>query len=75
MIRLKGDKWAHNVRLTVQYCASVIIIGLIAAGAMLLIRLVGEQRLQKFLNLLFQYKRKHKSDKLTTESFVPDNRS
>jgi hypothetical protein len=75
MIRLKGDKWAHSVRLTVQYCASVIIIGLIAAGAMITIRLVGEQRLQKFLNLMFQSKRKHKSDKLTTERFVPHNQS
>ena len=70
---MKGDKWAHEVRLTVQFCASVIIIGLIAAGAMLIIRLVGEQRVQKFLNLLFQFKRKHKSDKLTTKRFVPDN--
>jgi hypothetical protein len=73
MIRLKSDKWVHHVRITLQYCASVIIIGLIAAGAMLMIRLVGEQRLQKFLNFMFQFKRKHKSDKLRTERFVPDN--
>ena len=72
---MKGDKWAHDKRLTIKSCASVIIIGVIAAAAMLIIRLVGEQRLQRFLDMIFQFKRKKKPEKVTTEIFVPDNKS
>lgn len=75
LILLKGDKWAHDKRLTIKSCAGVIFIGMLVAGAMLIIRLAGEQRVQKFLDVIFQFKRKEKAEKLTTERCVPDNQS
>ncbi len=72
---MKGNNWVHDMRLTIKSCASVIIIGVIAAAAMLIIRLVGEQKLQNLLNMTFQFKRKKKAEKMSTKRFVPEKQS
>ena len=65
--------WSRDSRNTIKSCASVVIIGTTMAAAMLIIRLVGEQRLQRFLNRIINLKIKTKADKLTGESLVSDN--
>lgn len=68
-----GKIWSRDMRHTLKSCAGVLFIGATVAGAMLIIRLVGEQRLQHVLNFLF--KRRSKVEKLNSEAFVPDNRT
>jgi hypothetical protein len=58
---------------TFKSCASVFLIAAAIAGIFLIIRLVGERRLQNFLNLLLSFKRKEPDMDLVSESFVPEN--
>ena len=58
---------------TFKSCAGVLLIATALAGSLLIIRLVGEGRLQGFLNLLFSFKRKEPELDLASESFVPEN--
>ena len=63
--------WCH----TVKSCIGIIMIGALAALAMLLIRLVGENRLQHGLNRLIHLRRKSNKDNLSPDHMVPENRS
>lgn len=65
--------WSRDRRHTIKSCAGVVIIGTTMAAAMVIIRLVGERRLQRFLNRIMNLKIKTKADKLTGESLVSDN--
>ena len=67
--------WSRDRRQTIKSCAGVLIIGTTVAVAMLVIRLVGEQRLQRFLIRLMNFKRKSEAEKMTANSLVPDNQS
>lgn len=70
-----GKKWARDKRLTIKSCAAVVVIGVTVAGAMLIIRIVGERRLQRFINKLFQLKPKVKPEDMPTDVFMPDNQT
>ncbi len=67
--------WSRDMRHTIKSCAGVILIGAMAAGAMLIIRLVGERRLQRFLGIFFYLRRRPKADKLTNKAVVPDSQT
>jgi hypothetical protein len=53
----------------------VALLGTVAAALFLIIRLVGEKRLERFLNFVFRFRRKETKPGLTAEIFVADNRS
>ncbi len=59
--------WPQDRRHTVKSCAGVVLIGATVAGGLLIIRLVGERRFQRFLNMLL-FKRKEEDAELTTEA-------
>jgi hypothetical protein len=65
--------WSQDTRHTIKSCAGVLIIGTTVAAAMMVIRLVGEPRLQRFLNRLISFKGNTKVEKLADNTFVPDN--
>ena len=67
--------WSQDGRQTIQSCAGVIIIGITVAAAMVIIRLIGERKLQRFLNRILNFKRKPPAENLTAESFIPDNQT
>jgi hypothetical protein len=67
--------WSRDRRQTFKSCAGVLIIGSAVAIAMVIIRLVGEQRLQRFLNRIMSLKRKPEAKELTGDSLVTDNQS
>jgi hypothetical protein len=52
----------------------VILIGATVAGILLIIRLVGEKRLQGFLNFVLSFKRKEPELDLASEALAPENR-
>ena len=70
-----GKLWSRDGRFTIKSCASVVIIGAVVALAILIIRVVGEHRLQRFLNLLPIFRHRPKSEKLIGDAFLPNNRS
>jgi hypothetical protein len=51
------------------------MVGVLAALAMLLIRLVGENRLQHCLDRMIHFRRKSSGNDLKPEHMVPENRS
>jgi len=53
----------------------VVFIGTAVAGMLLIIRLVGEKRLQRFLNFILFFKRRAPELDLVSEALVPENRS
>ena len=67
--------WSRDKRQTIKSCAGVLIIGIMVAAAMVMIRLVGEQRLQSFLIRVICFKRRSEAEELTADTFVPDNQS
>jgi hypothetical protein len=58
---------------TLKSCAGVVLIGAAAAGMILIIRLVGERRLQRFLNFILFFKRRNQELDLVSEALAPDN--
>jgi hypothetical protein len=52
----------------------VILIGTAVAGMLLIIRLVGEIRLQRFLNFILFFKRRQPELDLVSKALVPENR-
>ena len=60
---------------TFKSCAGVVFIGAAVAGMLLIIRLVGEKRLQRFLNFLLLFKRRVPELDLVSEALAPENRS
>jgi hypothetical protein len=67
--------WSQDGRQTIKSCAGVIIIGITVAAAMVIIRLIGERKLQRFLNRILKFKRKPPAENLTADSFLPDNQT
>jgi len=53
----------------------VVFIATAVAGMLLIIRLVGEKRLQRFLNFIFAFKRRKPELDLVPEALAPENRS
>jgi hypothetical protein len=53
----------------------VVFIGITVAGMLLIIRLVGEIRLQRFLNFILFFKRREPDLELVSEALAPENRS
>ena len=60
---------------TLKSCVSVVFIGTAVAGMFLMIRLVGEKRLQRLLNFILLFKRKGPELDLVSEALAPENRS
>ena len=65
--------WFSDTYDTFKTCASVFIVTAAIAGSLLIIRLVGESRLQNFLNILFSFKRKEPKLDLASKAFVREN--
>ena len=65
--------WFFDKYNTFKSCASVFLVAAAIAGSLLIIRLVGETRLQGFLNLLLSFKRKERDQDLAAESLMPEN--
>ena len=65
--------WSCDKCHTFKSCAGVILIGAAVAGFLLMIRLVGEKRLQRFLNFILFFRRKEPALDLVSESFMRDN--
>ena len=70
-----GKVWSREQRFTIKSCASVVLIGATVALAILIIRVVGEQRLQRFLDLIPIFKRRQEVENLINEAFMTDSRS
>ena len=67
--------WSCDKCHTLKSCAGVVFIGAAVAGMLLIIRLVGEIRLQRFLNFILFIKRREPELDLVSETLVPENRS
>jgi hypothetical protein len=65
--------WSQEGCQTVKSCAAVLIIGTTAAAAMVIIRLIGEQRLQRFLNRVMNFKRRPEAEKVTAKTFLSND--
>ena len=65
--------WFFDNYNTFKSCAGVFLVVAAIAGGLLIIRLVGETRLQGFLNMLLSFKRKEPDLDLAAESLVPEN--
>jgi hypothetical protein len=52
----------------------VVIIGAVVAGMLLIIRLVGEKRLQRFLDFILFFKRRKPELDVVSEVLAPENR-
>jgi len=70
---LKGS-WIFHTYNTFKTCAGVFIIAAAIAGSLIIIRLVGERRLQGFFNMLFSFKRREPKLDLASEAFVSENK-
>ena len=66
--------WFSDKYNTFKSCAGVFLVAAAIAGSLLIIRLVGERRLQSFLNMLFAFKRKQPELDLASEAFVSENK-
>lgn len=66
--------WSCDKCHTFKSCAGVFLITAIVAGFLIMVRLVGEKRLQRFLDFVFWFKRREPRIDLVSESFVPENK-
>ena len=67
--------WTCDKCHTLKSCAGVVFIGTAVAAMLLIIRLVGEIRLQRFLNFILFFKRREPELDLVPEALAPENRS
>ena len=67
--------WSCDKCHTIKSCAGVFVVTAIVAGFLIMIRLVGEKRLQRFLNLILCFKRSEPKHDLVSETFVPENQA
>ena len=67
--------WSCDKCHTLKSCIGVVLIGTAVAAMLLIIRLVGEIRLQRFLNFILFIKRREPELDLVSETLVPENRS
>ena len=70
---LKGS-WFSDTYNTFKTCAGVFIVTAAIAGSLIIIRLIGERRLQSFFNMLFSFERKEPELDLASEAFVSENK-
>jgi hypothetical protein len=70
---LKGSGISDKYN-TFKTCAGVFILAAAIAGSFLIIRLVGERRVQSFLNIIFSFKKKDPDLNLASEAFVSENK-
>ena len=66
--------WSCDKCHTLKSCAGVVLIGAGVAGILLIIRLVGEIRLQRFLNFILFVKRREPELDLVSEVLATENR-
>jgi hypothetical protein len=66
--------WFSDKYNTFKTCASVFLVAAAIAGSLLIIRLIGERRMQSFLNMLLSFRRKESKLGLASEAFVPGNK-
>jgi hypothetical protein len=71
---LLKKSWFSDKYNTFKSCASVFLVAAAIAGSLLIIRLVGERRLQSFLNMLLSFKRKEPKLDLASKAFVSENK-
>ena len=67
--------WYGDTCHTLKSCVSVIFIGTAVAAMLVIIRLMGERRLQRFLNFILVFKRGEQPElELVSESLAPQRR-
>lgn len=66
--------WSGDKYMTLKSCAAVALLVALVAASFLIIRVVGEKRLECFLKVIFCFRHKEPNQGLTAEVFVPDNR-
>jgi len=71
---LLQKSWFADKYSTFKTCASVFLIAAVVASSFLLIRLVGEKRLQSFLNMILPLRKKEPKLDLASKAFVPENK-
>jgi hypothetical protein len=67
--------WTCDKCHTLKSCAGVVFIGTAVAAMILIIRLVGEIRLQRFLNFILFFQRSEPELDLISEALAPESRS
>lgn len=65
--------WAGDKYMTLKSFAAVALLGAAVAAGFLIIRVVGEKRLERFLKIMSR--RKEPNRGLPAEVFVPDHRT
>ena len=60
--------------MTLKSYATVALLGAVVAAGFLIIRVVGEKRLERFLKFALGFSRKESKPDLAAEVAVPDNR-
>ncbi len=68
---MKKTESISNQISTLKSCVGVALVGAALAGGFLLIRLVGEERLQRFLEI-FLFKNKKRETDSISEEFVAE---
>lgn len=67
------DIWSAEKYTTLKSCAAVVLLGAAVAAGLLIIRLVGEKRSERFLKILFFLRRRQPHPGLTAEVLAADN--
>ena len=67
--------WSCDSCHTLKSCAGVVFITTAVAAMLLIIRLVGEKKLQRILNFILLFKRREPELNLVSEALVNHNRS
>jgi hypothetical protein len=66
--------WSCDKCHTLKSCAGVVLIGAAVSGMLLIIRLVGEKRLQGFLNFILFFRHRGPELELGSEALAPGKR-
>ena len=61
--------------MTLKSCAAVAVLGAVVAAGFLIIRVLGEKRLERFLKFILCFEDKKANPPATAEVFVSNNRS
>ena len=64
----------HDKCHTLKSCTGVVLVGAVVAAMILIIRLVGEIRLQRFLDFLLFFKRRKPKLDLVSKALASENR-
>ena len=67
--------WSVDKFVTLKSYAAVTLLGVAVVAGFLIIRVVGEKRLERFLKIIFCFRRKESNRALTAEVLVSDNRT